>query len=263
MMLSEIVRSMTGARGDCRVTVSEDWLQGRTLFGGLQAALAVRAMRSLVPEHVPLRTLQVIFVAPVPAGEVRIAAQLLRAGKSAQHAEARIFDAGQLACVAIGVFGTARESAIRITPPARRPEVPAERAQALPYAPGITPAFTQHVQMRWAAGGLLFSGAAEARTETYLALRGEPAIDEYGVIGLSDIIPSPGLSLLRKPAMASSMTWALDFLRDDYDARPDPLWWMDAQVTSGRDGYLSQTGTLYSGAGEAVAYSRQSVVVFG
>jgi hypothetical protein len=37
---------------------------------------------------------------------------------------------------------------------------------------------------------------------------------------------------------------------------------MDAEVTSGRDGYLSQTATLWSPQWQAVALSRQSVVAF-
>lgn len=36
----------------------EAWTQGRTIFGGLQAALVLRAMRGLVPQAVPLRVLQ-------------------------------------------------------------------------------------------------------------------------------------------------------------------------------------------------------------
>ena len=43
--------------------VPEDWLQGRTLFGGLQAVVGLAAMRTLAPAA-PLRSLQVTFLAP-------------------------------------------------------------------------------------------------------------------------------------------------------------------------------------------------------
>ncbi|HUP90640.1 MAG TPA: thioesterase family protein [Solimonas sp.] len=263
MLLSEILRSMTGQGGEWSAQVPEDWQQGRTLFGGLQAALAVRAMRGLVPPGVPLRSLQVTFVAPVPAGTVRVEARLLRTGKSALHAQAQIMDGAQVACLAVAVFGAARESSLSIAPPPVRADVGPQDAREFPYVRGFTPEFTRHVRMRWARGGFPFSGQAEPRTQIYVQMRDEPVVDEYQLIALADVIPSPGLSMFRKAAMASSMTWTLDILRDRYDADPAGAWWIDAEVTSGRDGYLAQTATLWSGAGEAVALSRQGVVVFG
>jgi acyl-CoA thioesterase len=53
------------------VDVPEDWIQGRTVFGGLQLALALRAMRALVP-GTAVRSLQATFVAPL-AGLVVVA----------------------------------------------------------------------------------------------------------------------------------------------------------------------------------------------
>ena len=50
------------------IEIPSDWLQGRSMFGGMQAALALKAMRTLVPEEFPLRTLQTTFMAPIPAG---------------------------------------------------------------------------------------------------------------------------------------------------------------------------------------------------
>jgi acyl-CoA thioesterase len=54
--------------------IPEDWLQGRTVFGGLQAAFALRAMREWVPQ-LPLRALQATFLAPVAAGKISARAQ--------------------------------------------------------------------------------------------------------------------------------------------------------------------------------------------
>ena len=48
------------------LAIPDDWAQGRSVFGGLQAAFAVRAMRTLEPAA-PLRSLQVTFVAPIAA----------------------------------------------------------------------------------------------------------------------------------------------------------------------------------------------------
>lgn len=262
MMLSKILEAMRGQQGTWTASVGEDWLQGRTVFGGLQAAIAVRAMRGLVPADLPLRTLQTTFIAPVPAGTIRVEARLLRAGKSAQHLEARLYDGEQLACLAIGIFGSGRESAIAVAPSLQPPARAFATLPDLPYIPGVTPVFTQKVQFRWAEGGVPFSSSPTPRTRIYVAMRDEPQVDEAQVIALADTIPSPGLSLLKKPTPASSLTWTLEILRPRWSAQPGP-WLMDAEVGAAGEGYMSQSATLWSAAGEAVAYSRQSVVVFG
>ena len=56
---SEVLASMRPQPdGTLKVVVPEDWLQGRSVFGGLQMALAGRAMRSVLPadrRDLPLR----------------------------------------------------------------------------------------------------------------------------------------------------------------------------------------------------------------
>ncbi|MDR3417454.1 MAG: thioesterase family protein [Nevskia sp.] len=268
MLYSEVLASVTERDGAWSAAIPPSWSQGRTAFGGLQAALAVRAMRALVPAALPLRTLQVSFIAPVPPGTVRIEARVLRTGKSATQVEARILDAGQAACVALGIFGATRPSAIAIDPPPPQVARSAQQAQQVPFLPGMMPEFVRNVEQRWAEGGFPFSGAAQPRTRIYVRLRHEPfpgpgVEGEAQVIALADAIPSPALSLLSKPAMASSMTWTLELLTERYDAAPDGYWLMDAEVTAGGDGYLGQSAVLWSPGGRAVALSRQSVVVFG
>src|ERR1700744_3341459 len=107
MKLSEVLASLE-RRGDTwTTTIPDDWLQGRSVFGGLQTALAVRALRGLVPPDIPLRAVQTTFVAPVD-GQVRVAAQVLRAGKNVVHAEARLLGGeGHTGAIIVGVFGCA------------------------------------------------------------------------------------------------------------------------------------------------------------
>src|SRR5262249_60793476 len=81
--LSELMSRCIAAPGSVALDdCGEDWMQGRSVFGGLQAAVALAAMRTLVPDA-PLRTLQMAFVAPVGARDLRARAATLRAGKSA------------------------------------------------------------------------------------------------------------------------------------------------------------------------------------
>lgn len=247
-----------GWRGD----IADSWLQGRTAFGGLQAALAVAAMRRLCPDAPPLRSLQTLFIAPLPAGPVRVSAAVLRTGKSTRHVEARVFNGSELACLVIAVFGAARQSEIAIDPPPPVIAKPVEQAAEMPFIPGLTPNFLQHLRLRWAQGGFPFSGQRQAKTQVYVEVRDEPMIREAQVIALADAIPSPALSMFRKPTPASSLTWTLEFLTDRFEAPAAP-WLMDAEVSAGRDGYLAQSAVLWSDQRRAMCVSRQSVVVFG
>lgn len=263
MLFSEVLSTLRADGEHWCADAPADWSQGRTLFGGLQAALLVAAMRQYVPREVPLRTLQTSFVGPVGPGPVRIAVQLLRQGKSAIHVQAHTLSEEGVGCTALAVFGRARPSSLVIEPAFPVIERSPEHAMPHRYVAGLMPPFIQFVEQRWASGGTPFSGASEARTQIYVRYPGEPAVTESLLIAIADTIPSPAISTLKRFAVASSMTWTLEFLLDDITHLPDGHWLMDAEATAARDGYIFQTATLWSPDRRAVALSRQSAVVFG
>lgn len=264
MMFSQVLASMQQDQaGGWIAQAPEDWLQGRSAFGGLQAAFALHAMRALLPQPLPLRVFQTTFMAPVPAGAVRIQARLLRQGKSVTYAEARLLDGEQTLCLCVGVFGCARESVVTVTPQQAVVENP--KAQDFPYIAGAMPSFTQNFQARWLRGGLPFSGSRDTEVVVQLGLRDtEDAItSEAHVLALADFIPPLALSFLKKFAAGSSMTWTLEMLDTALTGLPLQNWRVDATLTAGRDGYTSQSVMLWGPGGVPVALSRQSMVVFG
>jgi len=263
MHIDDVLASVAadGPLGAFSAEASEDWGQGRTLFGGVQALLAVRAMRLLVPDAPPLWSLQSTFVAPIAPGRVRLRAQVLRQGRSALQIEARLLDGEQTAMIALGVFGEARESTVRVDPPAARPAP--EQGTELPFIPGVTPNFTQHFAYRWAEGGLPFTGSTEPGTRIHLRQRDEGLVGEAQLVALADSIPPPSLSLLDKPMPASTLSWSLEFVRH-LPPQPAEQWWrMDAGIVAARDGYSNQDAHLFGPDGQLVALSRQVVAVFG
>src|SRR5258708_40201601 len=140
MLFSEILDSLEGGDGAWTSAVSEDWMQGRSVFGGLQGALALRAMRAFVPREIPLRALQVVFVAPVEAGRVSLRAETLRTGKNVVHVEARILAGGRTSCMAVGVFGRGRASQVELLP--RPPPRPSPERPPTAWLTGVGPSFT-------------------------------------------------------------------------------------------------------------------------
>lgn len=263
MQFQELMDGIRPADGGWAAEIPEDWLQGRSVFGGLQAALAVRAMKSLAPQGLPLRTLQVTFLAPVSQGTVQITAQILRQGKNTTHVEARLVEGGQPLCVLIGIFGAARESGVNIVPV--QPPVESARPFDFRFIPGLTPNFTRHYTMRWLRGQPPFTGSREADAVIevgYAAPQPGPTTAEH-IVALADVIPPAALSMLKKPAPGSSMTWTLEFLRDDLAALPLTGWRFDCSLPAAGGGYTSQSVMIWGPRGEPVALSRQNMVVFG
>ena len=256
------------------IVIPRTWANGRTVFGGLQVALGVRAMRGALTDALgagngdvatlPLRSLQTTFVAPVAAGApVALRAEFLRAGRSATHARCDLLQDGKVACTTVAIFGAARPSRIVLDIP--KPEVQAdpETLRDMPYIPGITPEFLQQLQLRWGVGRLPYSGHDEPHSTIFARLRDPGCNAEDALIALADSIPTPALSMLEKPAPATSINWMLELIGDPGLLDRNGWSLIGTDVRAGADGYLSQTSVLWGPGGHAFSVSHQSVAIFG
>ena len=262
----EVLDSVAPCGDGWSATVPDDWTQGRTAYGGLQGALLARAMRQVVrgAAELPLRSLQVTFVGPVRPGPVELRPAVLRRGRTAWQARCDLLQDGSPACTAVGIFGAPRSSRIAIE--IARPQAPAapEDLRDLPFVPGVTPPFVQHVQLRWALGRRSSpGGASEPHSMVYARLRDRRCTPEEALVALADSIPTPALVLLEKPLPVSSLNWMLELIGDP--AALDLADWslLDTRVRAGADGYLSQTSVLFGPSGHAFAVSHQTVAIFG
>ena len=257
---SQLLRGAKREHGSLALDVPPDWMQGPSVFGGLQAVVALEAMRTCVPSAV-LRTLQVTFVAPVPSGAVVARARVLRQGKSATHVEAHLVGGDETLAVMIGVFGHARPS--RALRGLRQPHVDTEQAFDMVYDPVAFPGFTQHFAARWLRGALPFSGEPTREQVVEVAMIDEGPATEGHVVAIADFVPPVALAHLDAPAPASTLTWMLEFLGDGVERQPLAGWRVDAELIAARDGYTHQAVTVWAPDGTPVALSRQSMLVFG
>jgi|HubBroStandDraft_1064217.scaffolds.fasta_scaffold46339_2 acyl-CoA thioesterase len=258
---SQLLSSARKEDGVWRTTVPDDWMQGRSVFGGLQGALAVRAMRSCVAAEVPLRVLQMTFIAPAARGDLDVRPQMLRSGKNATHVEARISSGGALASIAVGVFGRGRPSRVEVIPHVAGVPPEETRLASAVAAPHIN--FTQHFTMRWLRGDPPFSGTTVPRAVIEVGLNDDGVTGAEHVIAIADAIPPLALSFLQAPAPSSTLTWTLELLKDRLDDLSLDGWVQHAELTAGRDGYTSQSAFVCARDGSVVALSRQNMVVFG
>ena len=270
----EVLESLRRDGDGWSVVIPRAWANGRTVFGGLQVALSVRAMRGALTDALgagngdvaalPLRSLQTTFVAPVAAGvPVALRAEFLRAGRSATHARCDLLQDGKVACTTVAIFGAARPSRIVLDVP--KPEVQAdpETLRDMPYIPGITPEFLQQLQLRWGVGRLPYSGHDEPHSTIFARLRDTGCNAEVALIALADSIPTPALSMLEKPAPATSINWMLELIGDPGLLDRNGWSLIGTDVRAGVDGYLSQTSVLWGPGGHAFSVSHQSVAIFG
>lgn len=262
--LTQILAAFTPQDGAYRATADATWLQGRTLFGGLAAALANRAMRERVAADRPLRALQVVFIGPNAEGAVTFEPTVLREGKAVTLASCIAKSNGEVSLTATAMYGTPRESMLSVQ--AQPIAVPAKPEQLtdVPVRAGL-PSFTQHYHQRWAVGGAPFSRAADSQMSVYVRNRGDEGAHttETHALALMDAIPSPALPMMDKPGPASTLSWTLEILDHQFEFGMDEWWRLDAHVDAAANGYVVHTSHVINPAGRVAAISRQVVVVYG
>ncbi|WP_148861809.1 acyl-CoA thioesterase [Marinobacter fonticola] len=255
---------LAGAK-ESSLVIPGSWGQGRATFGGLVAALAYAKMQDAVQADRPLRALQVAFVGPVTVGEpMSFEVELLREGRAASQVEARIKQGGETRLVALGSFGGDRESQVQVTPYAAPAVPPPEECRPLDYIQGVTPEFTQHIEMRWAFGNLPFAGKPDREMGGWMRFR-EPGSEmtDAHVIALVDAWPPAVLQHVKRPVPASSMSWSLEIVHPRPQMAADEPLLYRAEIDQAGSGYGHTHATIWNRQGELLALSRQTVTVFG
>jgi len=244
--------------------VPPDWLQGRTVFGGLQAAAALRALEERIDPARAVRSLSVCFVGPTGHEAMAIEPHILREGGTVTHARADVIGSEGVACTLTAAFGKDRASSVAREP--QRADVPDEiGGLALPYLPGITPSFVQHFDIRWVSGQPPFTAAeGPLAHEGWCRHRTDPGPVVPALLGLLDAWPSPALQALKGPAPASSVTWSAQLCHVPEAVTPDDAFYFRARVLSAPgSAYVTMRGELYDRAGLLVAHLEQLVTVYG
>ncbi len=106
-----LMASMAADGETSSVTATEDWLQGRTIYGGLTAAFCLESVAQHFDELPPLRSAQFSFVGPA-SGTVMIRPTILRRGKSTVFVGVDLFGEAGLATRATLCYGMARPSSV-------------------------------------------------------------------------------------------------------------------------------------------------------
>ncbi len=242
--------------------VTSDWMQGRTVYGGMSAALCLRAVRNQFSDLPALRSAHISFAGPV-AGDVSIVARMLRQGKSASFVLADLTSEAGFGTHATFCFGADRPSSKRQTR-FPMPIVPSPDEVGPHFREtGTRPHFTHHFDMRLAAGSRPVSGAQEADLCLWLKADGsDPSALDVALLALGDAPPPAALSLFNQYTPLSTMTWAIDVMTTDLSS-PDGWYLAHLKADNIGDGYSSQSMGLWASDGRAILSSKQTIALFG
>lgn len=257
---SELLAAITAEGDGFRTTISEDWLQGRTAYGGLSAALCVEAALRAVPDLPPLRSAQFTLLGPA-SGTLNMQASVLRKGKSAVFVGVDLTGEAGLAVRAVLSFGVGRNSVVahqdlpmpKVTPIADSP----------PFFPeGRNPiTFQQHFEHRLAGGTRPMSGAAPEYLIWYRHKDLKARAGIVPLIALADGPPPAIMAMFPQFAPISTMTWSLDIL-SDAPATTDGWWLIQSKAETSAQGYSTQAMMVWNADGQPVIAHRQNVAIF-
>lgn len=246
-----------------RMDIPTGWAQGRACYGGLVGGLMVSHLLAKVPNDRSLRSLTVSFVGPVAPGAIELSAEIFRSGKSVTQAECRLKQNGEVLGVLLASFGASRVSQLKVEEKPAPEFLPPEELPAFPNIPGVTPDFASHFEMRWAHGGMPFTGNDSPDIGGWFRFR-EPTqtMDAALMTALIDAWPPAVLGMLKTIAPGSSLTWTLELVGDASALTGDSWWQYMAETDFAAEGYAHIQARVWTSDGKLVAISRQTATVF-
>lgn len=259
---SHIVQQAQWRDDVLHAVIAEDWGQGRTIFGGLSAGLAVHAMLPQVVAGRPLRSALTSFVGPVRAGEVAIHPRLLRSGRNVTHVRADVIQDDAVCCTVLACFGMDRDTPVHVEPSPMQPLPAPEELPSPPFVPGISPEFTRYVDYRWTHESMPYLGNGDGSSDGWIRLREASAVTPDRFMLLADAWPSPALAMLQGPAPVSSLTWSLEIFDLGSHHRTDAWWRIHACIDAASSGYVHEDALIWAPDGSPAARSRQTVSVY-
>lgn len=245
--------------GTTTVYITNNWLQGRTTYGGLSAALCLQAVSNTFDDLPPLRSAQINFIGPA-GGQVHITTKVMRRGRSVTYISAEMTGEKGLATHAVFCFGERRESRLNSDFSAM-PNVPSV-ADSDDYSDNrLRPAFALNYDCLLTKGGKPISGSKHNEHHYWVRHKDKQATDLSALIGIADMPPPAAMAMFNEAAPISSMTWMLNILSDDLSTKEG--WWLIRSAAEhARDGYSSQDMQVWNSEGKLIISAMQNVAIF-
>ena len=249
------------------LSIDSSWGQGRTLFGGLSAALALNKARQSIKPQRPLRSLSVNFSGQVLADSpFHLTQQILSDGKSISQSNGQVVQNGRIVTQVCALFGVGRESSIEVNSP--KVELPKlGTKQRFGYIKGLTPEFVQHFEFEYCKGQFPFSNSPANELAGWVRFKEAGSeFTEAHLIALIDSWPPTVLQKLESLAPCATVSWNIEIVQP-LSLLKQPLlgvnWlYYDAEIKQAHHGYVHTEAKIYTPDGILLALSRQLVAIY-
>lgn len=254
--IADLLAAAERTESGFRTAVPADWMQGRTAFGGLSAALALQAALALEADLPPLRSAQIAFIGPL-AGAVTITAAKLRRGRNAAFIQSDVTSDAGLGLRATFVFMAELGSAVEHDQARRASaELPAPDDQLYTGPDGFFTGNFNFFDPKLKLGPTEWMRWARLRARDGL----HPMVE---LMAIGDALPPGAFKLAaERQTPLSSLNWQINFLTPE-PATQDGWWLLNAAADTVRHGYSSQHMSIWNSAGQPVAEAMQGVAIFG
>ena len=251
----------TECRGVSRGRTSPEWANMVGPFGGITAAVLLRAVAAH-PERIgdPV-ALTVNFTAPVADGAFDIGVRVVRTNRTNQHWTMDLSQQGEVKTNATAVFGLRRDTWSDTEP--AMPAAPAPEDIAPTGLPEAV-VWAGNYDMRYVEGGVPLPGdrpAPSSTTTLWARDRSGRAFDFPALAAISDIF-YPRVFLRRggmSPAGTISLTTYFHVDENELASAGDDFVLCRARANRFSRGYFDQSAEIWSRSGDLLATTHQLV----
>ncbi len=246
-------------------SVDSSWAQGRSLFGGLNAALILSHIEGQTGfTDKELRTVNIHFCAPITSEqEIRIECQVLSQGKSVFQVQGQLLQDGEVKTSILACFSAPRNSTIVVKHAPLVPALLPQQAKRFPYIPGVIPDFIQHMDLRFTSKAMPFTNSENSTMSGWMRMEEKPSeVSDAAIIAMIDAWPPAVLPMMKKPAPASTITWNIEFIHPRDSIKAEDYLYYQCQTIQAESGYAHTDGKIYHPNGQLLALSRQLVAIY-
>lgn len=246
------------------ITIPSDWTQGRTVFGGLSAALIYSAIKDQISADRTVRSLNFSFVGPLESkSSFIIEVEILRQGKNVTQVTGRAIQDSKVAVLCQACFGVPRKSKISVLNENNHQMHMPKKPKFIPQIPKVTPKFLRHFDLSIDQGSLPFTGSKQSKIHGWMRLSEKlTEINEAHIVCLIDAWPPTVLQMLRWPAPASTICWNLEFVNQQERYSGDEWFAYQATTRHAESGYANTEANIWDSSHRLIAMSRQTVGIF-
>lgn len=254
-----------GLVAGAELTVPASWGQGRTVYGGISAALACDVLAKGVDPAFPLRYLSINFLKPLaPDAPFRIDVADVSAGRTVITRSASVVQDDVTRVTVKANFVTALDSNIAVTPfaaPTLR-HWDADGVIRVPAPPA--PICTQNFDFRFATDTLPFMGSDATEIGGWMRFEEPPReFTPAHLVCLTDVWPPVPATAFKTPVPISTINWVIHFAEPLTGIGGDDFLGYLARTNFFSDGYGSSSADVWATDGRLLARSFQTFVIYG